>query len=93
VTIWVPSLGLSGLAFYTGDRFPAWKGNLFAGGLSGLSVQRIVFTDRGPIGRETLILELRQRVRDLRAGPDGFLYVVTDANPGGILRIEPSAKQ
>jgi glucose/arabinose dehydrogenase len=56
-------------------------------------VQRIVFTDRGPIGRETLILELRQRVRDLRAGPDGFLYVVTDANPGGILRIEPSAKQ
>ena len=93
VTIWVPSLGLSGLAFYTGDKFPAWKGNLFAGGLSGLSVQRIVFTERGPIGRETLILELKQRVRDLRQGNDGFLYVVTDANPGGVLRIEPGTKQ
>ena len=90
VTIWVPSLGLSGLAFYTQDKIPGWKGNLFAGGLSGLSVQRIVFTPRGPIGRETLLGDLKQRVRDVREGPDGFLYVVTDANPGGILRIEPA---
>ena len=90
VTIWVPSLGLSGLAFYTGDKFAGWKGNLFAGGLSGLSVQRIVFTPRGLVGRETLLGDLKQRVRDVREGPDGFLYVVTDANPGGILRIEPA---
>lgn len=90
VTIWVPSPGLSGLAFYTGDKFSGWKGNLFAGGLSGLSVQRVVFTPRGLVGRETLIGELRQRIRDVREGPDGFLYVVTDANPGGILRIEPA---
>jgi glucose/arabinose dehydrogenase len=90
VTIWVPSLGLSGLAFYTGDKFAGWKGNLFAGGLAGLSVQRIVFTPRGLVGRETLLGDLKQRVRDVREGPDGFLYVVTDANPGGILRIEPA---
>jgi glucose/arabinose dehydrogenase len=89
-TIWVPSLGLSGLAFYTGDKFAGWKGNLFAGGLSGLSVQRIVFTPRGLVGRETLLGELRQRIRDVREGPDGFLYVVTDGNQGGILRIEPA---
>ncbi|HYN07915.1 MAG TPA: PQQ-dependent sugar dehydrogenase [Vicinamibacterales bacterium] len=90
VTIWVPSPGLSGLTFYTGDKFPGWKGNLFAGGLAGLSVQRVVFTPRGLVGRETLIGELRQRVRDVREGPDGFLYVLTDANAGGILRIEPA---
>jgi glucose/arabinose dehydrogenase len=53
-------------------------------------VQRIVFTPRGLVGRETLLGELRQRIRDVREGPDGFLYVVTDANPGGLLRIEPA---
>jgi glucose/arabinose dehydrogenase len=90
VTIWVPSLGLSGLAFYTGDKFAGWKGNLFAGGLAGLSLQRVVFTPRGLVGRETLLGELRLRIRDVREGPDGFLYVVTDGPGGGILRIEPA---
>jgi glucose/arabinose dehydrogenase len=88
--VWVPSIALSGMVFYTGDKFPSWKGNLFVGGMAGLQLQRVVFTEKGPIGRETLLAELRQRIRDVRQGPDGFLYLVTDANPGGILRIEPA---
>jgi len=88
--VWVPSIALSGMVFYTGDKFPSWKGNLFVGGMAGLQLQRVVFTDKGPIGRETLLAELKQRIRDVRQGPDGFLYLVTDANPGGILRIEPA---
>ena len=92
VTIWVPSIGLSGMVFYNGDRFPAWKGNLFVGGLAGQVLQRVVFAPGGPIGRESLLADLKQRVRDVRQGPDGLLYVVTDANPGAILRIEPSPK-
>jgi glucose/arabinose dehydrogenase len=91
VTVWVPSIALSGMTFYTGDRFPVWKGSLFVGGLAGQMLQRVVFTPRGPIGRELLIPDLRQRIRDVRQGPDGLLYLLTDANPGGILRIEPVA--
>jgi glucose/arabinose dehydrogenase len=92
VTIWVPSIGLSGMVFYNGERFPAWKGNLFVGGLAGQVLQRVVFAPGGPIGRESLLADLKQRVRDVRQGPDGLLYVVTDANPGAVLRIEPTSK-
>jgi glucose/arabinose dehydrogenase len=90
LTVWVPSIGLSGLAFYTGDAFPQWKGQLFAGGLSGLTLNRVGLNARGLAGREMLLYELRQRIRDVRQGPDGFLYVVTDNAKGGILRIEPA---
>jgi aldose sugar dehydrogenase len=89
--IWVPSIGISGMAFYTGDRFPQWKGHIFVGGLSGQHVQRVVFTEKGPIGRETLLGSMRQRVRDVRQGPDGLLYVAIDGATSGILRIEPAA--
>ena len=91
VIFWAPSIGLSGMAFYTGDRIPQWKGNLFLGALSGQQIQRIVFTEKGPVGREALLGSLRQRIRDVRQGPDGLLYAAVDANPGGILRIEPAA--
>ena len=60
------------------------------GGLAGQMLQRVAFTPRGPIGRESLLAELKQRIRDVRQGPDGLLYLLTDANPGGILRIEPA---
>jgi glucose/arabinose dehydrogenase len=90
VAVWVPSIALSGMVFYTGDRFPGWNGNLFVGGLSGLQLQRVAFSERGVFGRESLFEELRQRIRDVRQGPDGYLYVLTDANPGAILRIEPA---
>jgi glucose/arabinose dehydrogenase len=90
LTVWVPSIGISGLTFYTGDAFPQWKGQMFMGGLSGLSLQRVGLNARGLGGREMMLYELRQRIRDVREGPDGFLYVVTDNAKGGILRIEPS---
>jgi glucose/arabinose dehydrogenase len=93
VIFWSPSIGLSGMAFYTGDRFPAWKGNVFLGALSGQQIQRVVFTEKGPVGREALLGTLRLRIRDVRQGPDGFLYAAVDANPGGILRIEPASGQ
>ena len=94
--LWVPSIAPSGLAFYDGDRFPDWKGNLFAGSLrfGGLPrtghLERIVLNEAGDeLRREWLLAELRQRIRDVRQGPDGLLYVLTDADDGALLRIEP----
>ena len=79
------------MAFYSGDRFPAWKGNVFLGALSGQQIQRVVFTEKGPVGREALLGTLKLRIRDVRQGPDGLLYAAVDENPGGILRIEPAS--
>jgi glucose/arabinose dehydrogenase len=97
---WVPSIAISGLSFYTGDRFPAWRGNAFVGGLMQGRIrwtghfQRVTFNDAGhPIQREPILLELRQRIRDVRPGPDGLLYVLTDENPGVLLRLEPEAAE
>jgi glucose/arabinose dehydrogenase len=91
VTIWVPSIGISGMIFYTGDKFPQWKGNILVGGLSGLSVHRIGFNEKGGLlGREAMFGTVRQRIRDIRQGPDGNIYLAVDANPGGILRVEPA---
>lgn len=92
VTIWVPSIGISGMIFYTGDAFPQWKGHIFVGGLSGVALHRLAFNEKGGLlGREALLADLRQRIRDVRQGPDGHIYVAVDANPGGVLRIEPAA--
>jgi glucose/arabinose dehydrogenase len=87
---WAPSIALSGLAFYTGDRFPEWKGSIFVGGLVGTQLQRIVMNQRGlPIRRDMLLYELRQRIREVRQGPDGLLYLLTDEEAGALLRLEP----
>ena len=75
----------------TGDSFPQWKGNIFVGGLAGLALHRLAFNEKGGLlGREALLTEVRQRIRDVRQGPDGNIYVAVDANPGGVLRIEAS---
>jgi aldose sugar dehydrogenase len=88
--IWVPSLALSGMAFYTGDRFPAWKGNIFIGGLVGEQLQMVVMNQRGlPVRRQSLLRELKQRIREVRQGPDGLLYLLTDEAAGALLRLEP----
>jgi glucose/arabinose dehydrogenase len=93
---WVPSLAISGLTFYTGDRFPAWKGNLFVGAMmEGRTrgtghIRRITFNSGRPVQREPILTELRQRIRDVRQGPDGFLYALTDEDNGALLRIEPA---
>ena len=95
--LWWPSIGPSGLAFYTGPHFPEWEGNLFVGSMmegrmprTG-HIERIVFNRRGEeIRRESLLTELKQRIRDIRQGLDGYLYVLTDEAAGVLLRIEPA---
>ena len=75
----------------TGNRFPAWKGNIFVGGLVGTQLQRIVLspTNGLPIRRQSLLTELQQRIREVQQGPDGLLYLLTDEEAGALLRIEP----
>ena len=95
--LWAPSIAPSGLVFYSGDAFPEWQGNLFVGSMlvgriSGTGhLERIVLNDDGDeIARESLLNEQRQRIRDVRQGPDGLLYVLTEENNGALLRIEPA---
>jgi glucose/arabinose dehydrogenase len=90
---WVPSIGISGLAFYTGDQFPNWKNNAFVGGMSANFRQlvRVSVTGQTVINREPLLFGT-YRIRDVRAGPDGFLYIATDniyGQPSPIVRLEP----
>lgn len=89
-TFYKPSISASGLLFYTGDRFPLWRGSLLVGGLVGMQLSRITFNTQGlEARREALLLELRQRIRDVRQGPDGLVYLTTDMPDGAVLRIEP----
>ena len=91
VRMWVPSIGISGLMIYTGDRFPQWRGNLFVGGMVGQRLSRLTLDGQRVINEETLVQQ-RGRIRDVRQGPDGFIYLVTDdrdGKPTPILRIEP----
>lgn len=85
---WTPSIAPSGMAFYTGDAFPQWQGNLFVGALRGQSLSRLVLKDGQVVHEERLLTELGSRIRDVRNGPDGRLYVLDDSN-GRILRLEP----
>jgi glucose/arabinose dehydrogenase len=93
---WIPSIAISGMTFYTGDRFPAWKGNAFVGAMfEGRTrgtghIQRITFNEGRPIQREPILIELRQRIRDVRQGPDGLLYALTDEDNGVVLKLEPA---
>jgi glucose/arabinose dehydrogenase len=92
---WVPSVTASGILFYNGDKIPAWKGTLFLGSMTvgrlpGTgNLQRIVFNENGEQRRESLLTDLHQRIRDVRQGPDGLLYLLTDENDGAMLKIEP----
>lgn len=86
---WTPAIAPSGLAFYTGDRFPAWKGNLFAGGLVSQDVRRIELDAAGTVLKQEAI-GIGQRVRDVRQGPDGLLYILTDESNGKLIRLEPT---
>ena len=89
--IWVPSIGISGMMFYTGDRFPQWKNNLFIGGMNGQQLSRLTLNGR-QVTNEELLVQRMGRIRDIRQGPDGFIYLVTDdrdGKPTPILRVEP----
>jgi glucose/arabinose dehydrogenase len=90
VRVWVPSISPSGLAFYTGDRFPGWKGSLFTGALSDNALIRIELDGDRYVGEERLLVDLLPYIRDVRQGPDGLLYVVTHTDSGGLYRLEPA---
>jgi aldose sugar dehydrogenase len=87
--VWTPATAPSGLAVYRGDRFPAWAGNLFAGGLVSQDVRRIELDAAGNV-RSQQTIAIGQRVRDVRQGPDGLLYILTDEANGQLLRLEPT---
>jgi glucose/arabinose dehydrogenase len=89
VHFWTPSVAFSGLAIYDGDRLPGWKGNVFAGGLSGMQLVRLEMKDGRVVGEEKLLRDRCKRIRDVRQGPDGDLYVLTDDANGEILRVGP----
>ena len=88
---YTPSISISGMVFYTGDKFPEWTGHLFAGGLRGEQLSRVAFNAQGlESRRETLLTELGQRIRDVKQSPDGFLYLTTDMEDGAVLKLEPA---
>ncbi|PYR32644.1 MAG: oxidoreductase [Acidobacteria bacterium] len=97
IVVWLPAIAVAGMAVYTGDRFPSWKGNVLVGslrqgGIPGTGhLERIVFNARTEeLRRESLLTELRQRIREVREGPDGLLYLLTDEDDGALLRLEPA---
>ncbi len=97
LVVWLPAIAAAGMTVYTGDEFPAWKGNVFVGslrqgGIPGTGhLERIVFNAKTEeLRRESMLTELRQRIREVREGPDGFLYLLTDEDDGSLLRIEPA---
>ncbi|TVQ09982.1 MAG: PQQ-dependent sugar dehydrogenase [Leptolyngbya sp. DLM2.Bin27] len=90
VTYWTPAIAPSGLAIYRGEVYPQWQGQIFAGGLVSQDVRRIEIDANGTVIAEVPIA-IGQRVRDVRQGPDGFLYVLTDAANGRLVRLEPAS--
>jgi len=89
--VWVPSIGVSGMQIYTGDKFPAWKGSMLVGGLAGEQLVRLTITEQR-VELAEILLRRMGRIRDVRQGPDGFIYLAIDNRQGGptpILRLEP----
>ena len=91
VKVWVPSIATSGLLYYTGDKFPGWRGSVFVGGMVGQVLSRLTLDGQRAVSEE-LLVQRRGRIRDVRQGPDGFIYLALDDNtgaPSGIVRLEP----
>ncbi len=84
---WVPSIAPSGMMFYTGDLFPEWKGNLFVGALAGQHLVRLVLNGERVVAEEKLLTDFHQRIRDVRQGPDGAVYLLTGG--GGLVKLTP----
>ncbi|MCC5885541.1 MAG: PQQ-dependent sugar dehydrogenase [Gammaproteobacteria bacterium] len=87
---WTPSTAPSGLTYYDGEAFPDWRGQLFVGALAERSIRRVSLTADGAIDHGKVFEEISSRVRDVRTGPDGFIYVLTDEADGKVLRIRPA---
>jgi aldose sugar dehydrogenase len=87
---WDPSIAPSGMAFYTGDKFPAWRGSILVGALVGKLVSRLETNGNRVTGEERMLQNLGERIRDVRQGPDGLIYLLTDSRQGRILRMRPA---
>jgi len=92
IKYWVPSIAPSGMAFYTAKLFPKWNGSLFTGALAGKMLVRLSLNGNTVSGEERLLQNLNERIRDVRQGPDGALWLLTDSSAGRILRVSPAAK-
>jgi glucose/arabinose dehydrogenase len=87
---WDPSIAPSGMAFYTGDKFPAWRGSVLVGALAGSLVSRLELDGSKVVREERMLEKLGERVRDVRQGPDGHVYLLTDSDQGRLLRLVPA---
>ena len=87
---WDPSIAPSGMAFYTGDLFPEWQGDLFVGALVMRKLVRLTIEDGDVVEPEDLLTDLNERIRDVRMGPDGALWLLTDSPRGKVYRMVPS---
>jgi glucose/arabinose dehydrogenase len=95
VHVWIPSIAASGLVVYTGDKFPEWRGNIFSGGLAGQQVVRLTMDGRRVMNQEQLF-QRKGRVRDVRQGPDGYIYIAVEdsrGEPTPIVRLEPVVRR
>lgn len=90
---WVPSIAPSGMAFYTGDKFPRWRGDLFVGALKDQMLVRLRLDGEKIVSEERMLKNVLGRIRDVRQGPDGFIYLLTDENKGVLVRLEPVPNQ
>ncbi len=97
IVYWTPAIAISGMAFYTGSKLPKWKGDMFVGGMRMGEIpgtghlERVLFNENmEELRREMLLVDLRQRIRDVKQGPDELLYLLTDDDNGAVLRIEPA---
>jgi glucose/arabinose dehydrogenase len=97
IVYWTPAIAISGMTFYTGSKLPKWKGDLFVGGMRMGEIpgtghlERVLFNENmEELRREMLLVDLRQRIRDVKQGPDELLYLLTDDDNGAVLRIEPA---
>jgi glucose/arabinose dehydrogenase len=86
---WTPSIAPSGLAIYAGDRFPGWKGDALVGALKFRSLYRLELDGEKVVRQERMLESVNQRIRDVRVGPDGLVYLLTDDTDGAILRLSP----
>jgi glucose/arabinose dehydrogenase len=86
---WDPVIGPSGMAFYTADLFPAWKGSLFIGGHATNDLVRLSLDGEKVVGEERLLTDAKERLRDVRQGPDGALYILTDSASARLFKLVP----
>jgi glucose/arabinose dehydrogenase len=92
VYYWDPVIAPSGMIFYTGDVFPDWKGSILVGSLTPGLLVRLVMKDGRVAREERYLSELNERIRDVRQGPDGFVYLLTDSRDGRLLRVGPGRR-